>query len=222
MRRAPWPADLLLGAALVVVIALLGPLALFNPSFTTILQERHGVAESLGTTQADVQQLTANFLVDLYVDGPFDAALEGDDEPFLDADERAHMSDVAALVRTLALLLLVAVVAALACAWWLRAEPGRIGRVMVVTSAAVGAVAVLLGIAFAVAFDAAFTAFHNLFFAPGTWQFALGSNLITLFPEPFWFDAALLAGAAILLVAAIVGIAGYLMWRAARTPSDPA
>jgi integral membrane protein (TIGR01906 family) len=93
---------------------------------------------------------------------------------------------------------------------------------MVVASAVVGGAAVVLGIAFAVAFDAAFTAFHNLFFAPGTWEFALGSNLITLFPEPFWFDAALLAGAAILLVALIVGVVGYLLWRGARTPSEPA
>jgi len=221
MRRAPRPADLLLGAALVAIIGLLGPLALFNPWFTTILQERHDVAGSLGTSQAEVERLTANFLVDLYVDGPFDAALE-DDEPFLDADERAHMSDVATLVRTLAFVLIGALVVALACAWWLREEPGRIGRVMVVTSASVGAVAIVLGLAFAVAFDAAFTAFHNLFFAPGTWQFATGSNLITLFPEPFWFDAALLAGVAILVVAAIVGVMGYLLWRAARTPSDAA
>jgi integral membrane protein (TIGR01906 family) len=221
MRRAPWPAELLLGVALVAIIGLLGPLALFNPGFTTILQERHDVAGSLGTTQAAVERLTANFLVDLYVDGPFDQPLEGD-APFLDADERAHMSDVAALVRTLAVVLIGAIAVAVACAWWLRDEPGRIGRVMVVSSAAVGSVAIVLGVAFAVAFDAAFTEFHNLFFAPGTWQFATGSNLITLFPEPFWFDAALLAGAAILLVAAIIGVIGYFLWRAARTPSDPA
>jgi integral membrane protein (TIGR01906 family) len=221
MRRAPWPAGILFGVALVAVIGLLGPLGLFNPWFTSVLQVRHGVAGELGTTQAEVQRVTASFLVDLYIDGPFDAALEGD-QPFLDADERAHMSDVAALVRTLAVVLIAALLIALGCGWWMREEPARIGRIMVVASAVVGGAAVVLGIAFAVAFDAAFTAFHNLFFAPGTWEFALGSNLITLFPEPFWFDAALLAGAAILLVALIVGVVGYLLWRGARTPSEPA
>lgn len=221
MRPAPWPIGLLFGIALVAVIGLIGPLALFNPGFTTLLQDRHDVAGELGTTRDEVQRVTASFLVDLYIDGPFDAALDGD-EPFLDADERAHMSDVAALVRTIAIVLIGALLVALACGWRMRGEPGRIGRIMVIVSAGVGAAALLLGIVFAVAFDAAFTAFHNLFFAPGTWQFALGSNLITLFPEPFWFDAALLAGAAILLVAAIIGVAGFVLWRSARTPAAAA
>jgi integral membrane protein (TIGR01906 family) len=221
MRPAPWPIGLLFGTALVAVIGLLGPMALFNPGITTLLQVRHDVAGELGTTQGEVERLTASFLVDLYIDGPFDDALEGG-EPFLDADERAHMTDVAGLVRTLAIVLIGALLVALACGWLMRHEPGRVGRIMVIASAGVGGAALVLAIAFAVAFDAAFTAFHNLFFAPGTWQFALGSNLITLFPEPFWFDAALLAGAAILLVAAIIGVAGFVLWRGARTPSASA
>jgi integral membrane protein (TIGR01906 family) len=219
MSRAPWPVGLLLGIALVAVIGLLGPLALFNPSFTSILQDRHDVAEAIGTTPDEVQRLTASFLVDLYTDGRFDAALEGEDEPFLDASERSHMRDVGALVRTLALVLIGSLAVAVACGWWMRGEPARIGRIMVIAAGVVGAAALVLGVAFAVAFDAAFTAFHQLFFEAGTWQFALGSNLITLFPEPFWFDAALIAGAAILLVAAIVSIAGLWLWRTARTPT---
>jgi integral membrane protein (TIGR01906 family) len=218
MSRAPWPIGLLFGIALVAIIGLLGPLALFNPSFTSILQDRHDVAEAIGTTPAEVQRLTASFLVDLYTDGAFDEVLEGDDKPFLDASERSHMRDVGALVRTLALVLIGAVVVAAGCGWWMRREPGRIGRSMVVSAAIVGGVALVLAVAFAVAFDAAFTAFHELFFEAGTWQFALGSNLITLFPEPFWFDAALVAGAAILLVAAIVSVVGLWLWRMGRTP----
>ena len=222
MSRAPWPIGLLLGASLVVIIGLLGPLALFNPSFTSILQARHDVPAAVGSSPEEVQRVTASYLVDLYTDGPFDAALAGDDEPFLDADERSHMRDVGALVRSLALVLLASLVAAVACAWWMRREPARIGRIMVVAAALVGSAAVVLGIVFAVAFDAAFTAFHQLFFEAGTWQFALGSNLITLFPEPFWFDAALLAGAAILLVALIVSVVGWWLWRMGRAPTGRA
>ncbi|MCY4525355.1 MAG: TIGR01906 family membrane protein [Anaerolineaceae bacterium] len=41
----------------------------------------------------------------------------------------------------------------------------------------------------------AFTDFHRLFFASGTWYFAYSDTLIRLFPEQFWFDALLfLAG----------------------------
>lgn len=219
MDRAPWPIGLLLGVALVAGIGLLGPLTLFNPSFTSILQDRHDVPEAIGTTPAEVQRLTASYLVDLYTDGSFDEVLAGEEEPLLDADERSHMRDVGALVRTLALVLIIALVVIAGCAWWMRREPGRIGRIMVVSAGTVGAVALILALAFALAFEAAFTAFHGLFFEAGTWQFALGSNLITLFPEPFWFDAALVAGASILVVAAIVSVVGLLLWRSARTSS---
>ena len=64
--------------------------------------------------------------------------------------------------------------------------------------------AVVVGAFFAVAFEAAFAAFHGLFFAAGTWQFPPGSHLITLFPEPFWFELALIAGATIVVSAVAV------------------
>ncbi len=51
--------------------------------------------------------------------------------------------------------------------------------------------------------DVFFTTFHGLFFAGGTWQFAYSDTLIRLFPEQFWFDAALIIGGATLLVAII-------------------
>ena len=54
---------------------------------------------------------------------------------------------------------------------------------------------------FAVAFEPAFLAFHAIFFPPDSYLFAPGSNLITLFPEGFWFDASLAAGASIVLAA---------------------
>ncbi len=48
-----------------------------------------------------------------------------------------------------------------------------------------------------------FTTFHELFFKGGTWQFAYSDTLIRLFPEQFWFDAALIIGGAALLIALI-------------------
>ncbi len=64
-----------------------------------------------------------------------------------------------------------------------------------------------------------FTAFHGLFFAGGTWQFEYSDTLIRLFPEQFWFDAALIIGGATLLVAVVTM---YLMLRAStRSPLTP-
>ena len=45
-----------------------------------------------------------------------------------------------------------------------------------------------------VAWDSFFDTFHQLFFADGTWRFAYSDTLIRLFPEQFWFDAAITIG----------------------------
>jgi uncharacterized membrane protein len=78
-------------------------------------------------------------------------------------------------------------------------------------------VAILLGAFFALAFDTAFTAFHGIFFDPGTWQFGPDSNLLRFFPEPFWFEIALVAGAAIVISALLVALLGRRDLVAART-----
>ena len=84
---------------------------------------------------------------------------------------------------------------------WLRSERARRGRLLLRAAAGVGAGALVLAAFFAISFDAAFAAFHALFFKSGTWQFGPDSNLIRLFPEPFWFEVSLLAGASIVLSA---------------------
>ena len=54
---------------------------------------------------------------------------------------------------------------------------------------------VVLGVFAFVAFDAAFTLFHEIFFPGGNWAFPADSNLIRLYPEPFWeLSAAALGG----------------------------
>jgi integral membrane protein (TIGR01906 family) len=53
-----------------------------------------------------------------------------------------------------------------------------------------------------------FVAFHQVFFAPGTWTFSPSDTLIRLFPEKFWFDAALtISGASLVggLFFALIG-----------------
>ena len=212
MARAPWPVGLLFGLGLAVLIALVGPLLLFNPWFTSALQLRHEVAAAFDTTQVEVERVTASYLADIYLDGSFEAGFDGQG-PLLDDAERSHMRDVSVLVRLLAGIAIFAALVTAVAAVWLRREPRRQGRIMLVTAGSIGLVAVVLALVFAVAFDAAFTAFHELFFPPGTWQFAPGSNLITLFPEGFWFDAALAAGATIVVAALVVSAVGYWRWR---------
>ena len=210
MRRAPWPVSLLFGASIGLLILLAGPLLLFNPWVVSALQERHDVAEAFGTSRAEIDRVTGDFLLDLFVGGDFDAALAGG--PLLDAAERSHMADVSRLGP----------------------YPGdRGGRLGPRRRAVRGGPAQLAaehgerpgghrmhhrrcrsrrgGGLPAVAFDATFLAFHAIFFPPGTYLFGPGSDLITLFPGEFWFEASLIAGATVVLSAIVVlaiGLAG--------------
>lgn len=188
---------------------LTGPLLLFNPWLVSVEQARHHVPASLGTDQGNVDRVTVAMLRDLFVDGDFAASLNGSG-PLLDESERSHMSDVGGLVRVLALLEAIALMALLLTGRMLRHERPRRGRLLLRAAGGVGIVALVLGAFFALAFDTAFASFHALFFQAGTWQFGPDSNLIRLFPEPFWFETSLLAGVSIVIGA---GIAAWLARR---------
>ena len=221
MERAPWYVGAVLGVSLATVILLAGPLLLFNPLFTSALQARHEVAAAFGVAQSEVDRVTTEILVDLVTDGDFDAAFAGD-PPLLDERERSHMHDVARLVRILGIVVLISAVVAVLCARRMRGEPRRVGAVMLRTAAVIGAAALALALTFAIAFEPAFLAFHAIFFPPDSYLFVPGSNLIMLFPEGFWFDASLAAGASILLSAAVCAVAGYRLTRAGPQSPLPA
>jgi hypothetical protein len=191
------------GVALAILLT--GPLLLFAPPLVSFMQDRHEVPQRLGAEPAAVHDATTAMLGDLLFDGDFTVRLEGGG-PALDASERSHMSDVGAVVRGLLLLDLLAVMVAVLGARRLRDERHRRGRLMLVAAGGLGAAAVVLGAFFALAFDAAFAAFHAIFFEAGTWQFGPDSNLLRFFPQPFWFEIALVAGATIVLGAVVVAI----------------
>ena len=199
-------------AALVIVLS--GPLLLFNPWLVGIEQGRQGVPASLGTTQAEIDRVTGQMLGDLFLNGDFTVGLTGD-LSVLEPSERSHMRDVGGVVRGLVLLEGAALVVLVLTGLRLRGERARRGRLVIIGATLIGVVAVALGLFFALAFNTAFAAFHALFFAAGTWQFSADSNLIRLFPQPLWFDAALLAGVTIVAGAVIAAIIGRRDLRAA-------
>jgi hypothetical protein len=191
------------GPAVAAVVLLTGPLLLFLPPVVSVEQARHGVPELLGTDQATVDRATASMLGDLLRNGDFRVSIDGE-QPVLDDSERAHMRDVGGVVRGLILADLLALVVVLIAGRRLRTEPTRRGRAMLLAAAGIGAAAVVLGAFFALAFDTAFAAFHAIFFAAGSWQFGPDSNLLRFFPQPLWFELALIAGATIVLSALLV------------------
>jgi len=199
--------------AVAIIIALAGPLLLFNPWFVSFEQRRYEVAPALGVDQAAVDKVTAAILRDLYSRGGFEASLDGR-QPLLDAMERSHMRDVSGLVRALLVLLGAAVLLFALTGSRLR-DRRRRGRLLVVAASIIGAIAVLLAVVFAVAFEPAFLAFHRLFFSEGTYLFGPDSNLIKLFPEGFWFESSLVAGATIVLAAVLAAVRGRRLLRGA-------
>lgn len=189
--------------AVALSIALTGPLLLFAPPFVSFIQARHNVSERLGAGPESVERATAAMLRDLVLDGDFTVTLDGS-QPVLDAAERSHMQDVGIVVRGLTAVEAVSIVVALFAGRRLGADRRRRGRFLLLAALTVGGLATLLGAAFVLAFDAAFTAFHLVFFPGGNWQFPPTSKLIRFFPEPMWYELAMVAGAAIVLSAAVV------------------
>jgi integral membrane protein (TIGR01906 family) len=219
MGRAPALVGFLLALSLAVLIALAGPLLLFSPWFVSFEQARTDVPARLQTSQAEIDRVTGGILTDIWTGGDFEVSLDGQ-APLLDANERSHMRDVGSLVRVLGTLLVVAALVLLFSLLTLRHERRRVGRLLLTAAGIVGTLAVLLAVAFAVAFDQAFLAFHEVFFPQGNFLFGPDSNLLRLFPEPFWSEAALVAGMAIIVSALIVTVIGWLVWRSHDAPPE--
>ncbi|HEX2140880.1 MAG TPA: DUF1461 domain-containing protein [Candidatus Limnocylindria bacterium] len=197
-------------ATVALAILLTGPMLLFAPPFVSFMQARHDVAARLETDQATVDGATGIMLRDLLLDGDFTVSIHDSGEPVLDPTERSHMRDVGAVVRTLLLIDVVSLLMVALAARRLRRDPARRGRLVIMAAAGIGLAALVLAAFFALAFDVAFAAFHALFFDPGTWQFGPDSNLLRFFPQPFWFEIALVAGGSIVLGALL---ASALAWR---------
>ncbi len=206
-QRASPVIGFIFGLSVAAAILLTGPLLLFAPPVVHLMQARHDVAGRLGTDQATAGAATTAMLGDLLFAGEFTMSIR-DDEPVLDAAERSHMQDVGGVVRALIAVDVLALALAFWLGWRLRREHARRGMLLLLAAAGLGALAIVLAIFFALAFDQAFAAFHAIFFKAGTWQFGPDSNLLRFFPEPFWFEIALVAGGAIVLSALLVAMLG--------------
>jgi len=207
MTPAPRAVAFVYALAAAVAITLTGPLLLFNPIFVRFEQWRHDVPALHVFGQA-TYRVTDELLGDLFTDGDFAATAAPVLGPILDASERQHMRDVGGLVRVLVVLDVAALGIVLIAGRRLRGERVRRGRLLLIGAAIVGGAAIVAALFFAFAFDAAFAAFHSLFFAAGTWQFGADSNLLRLFPQPLWFESSLVAGSVIALSALAVGLIG--------------
>ncbi|MHB8961123.1 MAG: lipoprotein intramolecular transacylase Lit [Candidatus Limnocylindrales bacterium] len=200
-RWATW----LTAAATPVLIAGASLALLFNPWWVLPAQQRAGVASITGFPQAEVERITTAIIRDVTL-GPPDFAVAMDGAPVLGAAEAGHMRDVYGVLRAFGMLVLLAGATVVVLGarhrgdgWWWRA----VGRAALVT-AMVGAGTGLLFVAF---FDAAWLAFHLVFFPEGNFSFDPKVERLTqLFPTAFWTDAA----ASVFVVGVVIAAAVWL------------
>lgn len=137
-----------------------------------------------------------------------------DGRPAFNEREIRHMQDVYLLQGAafrVGTILALALIGAWLCLWF---SPGT--RPMAWRSLQLGGLftvglvfLILLG--FLLSFDVAFTVFHRIFFEGDTWLFLPTDTLIRLYPEKFWFDAAVFIGG--LTLAEAIALTLLARWR---------
>ncbi|MBT2595532.1 TIGR01906 family membrane protein [Arthrobacter sp. ISL-72] len=124
--------------------------------------------------------------------------------------EVSHMADVKLVILSAfaggALLILLGIIAII---YLRRRSTGGVRRGLFAGSIVTLVIILGLGTLAALGWQQFFTEFHRIFFASGTWTFALDDTLIRLFPGQFWVDAGI-AIAALVLIAAVVTL--VLTW----------
>jgi integral membrane protein (TIGR01906 family) len=137
-----------------------------------------------------------------------DLTFENGDELF-NSRELRHLRDVKVVTQYAFLSATLTGLLALACADLLRRR-GKLRQTLFMGSLlTLGIIATIIIVA-VFNWEFFFVGFHTLFFESDTWYFAYSDTLIRLFPEQFWFDAALLVGGLTTLVALIVL---FVTWR---------
>ncbi len=197
-------ASLLIAVATAVMIVAISVAPFVNPIWVSFEQGRARADLWTGYAPAQLHAATDAILSDLVFGPPnFDVTVAG--QPVLNPRERGHMADVRRVFSGLALAAVISAVV-LVAGYAVRRRPS-FWRAVRGGAAALGVGIIGVGIVAAIAFDATFELFHQLFFPAGTYDFDPRTDrLVQLFPEQFWFESGL-------VVAAVILILCLLVWR---------
>lgn len=141
-----------------------------------------------------------------------------DSTPLYNARELKHMQDVQAVYQAAGwvwqIALNVILLAGFALAWRSETRPALAAAIRWGGLLTAGLIS-LIGLSAVLAWQLWFIAFHQIFFAAGTWTFNQWDTLIRLFPEKFWFDAALTISSLSLLGGGLLALLGW-RWQMRR------
>jgi integral membrane protein (TIGR01906 family) len=137
------------------------------------------------------------------------------------AGEVSHMADVKLVILSAfaagALLIVLSIVAIV---YLRRRSTGGVRRGLFAGS--IVSLAIILGLAAlaVLGWQQFFTEFHRLFFASGSWTFALEDTLIRLFPGQFWIDAGIVIAGLVFLASVVTLILTWPTRRRRGLPKD--
>jgi integral membrane protein (TIGR01906 family) len=185
--------------------------------------EKYDVSRVTGLAPPELDRAAAG-LIGYFNSGDeyIDLTVEKGGQPFQIFNDRevAHLKDVKGLFRLVYKVLLGAGIYAVAFAgvslfWW--REKHRLGRGLFFGGCLTLAAILVIGIIIAIDFDGFFIRFHLLSFANDFWILDPANDyLIMLFPQGFWFDAALACVVATAAGAVILGGIGWWLIRRKR------
>lgn len=125
------------------------------------------------------------------------------DQLFKDG-EVSHMADVKLVILSaFGAGILLTLLSIIAIIYLRRRSTGGVRRGLFAGSIVTLVIIIGLGVLAFLGWEQFFTEFHRIFFANGSWTFALEDTLIRLFPGQFWIDAGIVIAALVLLTAII-------------------
>lgn len=213
----------LIALALPPFLVLTGVRLVMSEQFLRLEYNRPGFPpDRYGFTQAERLEyapFTVRYLLN-NEDTDYLAQLEHQGASLFTGRELRHMHDVQVVTRAAFrvhwAVMAILLAAGVALAW--RSETRRALR-QGFRSGGVLTIALMLTVIVLVVanWDFFFTGFHRVFFEGDSWLFSTRATLIRLFPERFWFDAAIAIGAVTFAGAVIAILAATISGSAARS-----
>jgi len=191
--------------------------------------QKYGVSQTTGIAEAELQKAAAG-LIGYFNSGEeyISVTVEKDGQPFTLFNQRevAHLKDVKNLVRMdYGLLIGMAIyVGVYAGIMRRRKQLKRLARAAIIGGGIAIGMIVAMGVgSTAQGFGQAFTQFHFLAFTNELWMLDPSTDyLLMLFPEGFWYDAAVLFGGIVAGAAgAVMGASAFYLRRTKRVQSQP-
>jgi hypothetical protein len=206
-RRLGWPAAIAVAIGTMIIVVAVGVLSLTTPIYVHGALDRAGAPRFLGVSPVEAHALSDATVGELLLGpGSFIIPFGTSGGSLYDAAEASHLRDARTVLYGLLALAGFSVVV-LSVGFARSRRQARYWRAVAAGSGFLVVAFVVIGALFLVAFDAAFTLFHEIFFPGGNWAFDFATQrLVQLYPIPFWEEAVQALGVIVVGLGVVVGL----------------